>query len=251
MLRDTTPIVYERIGVFQQPMLRLIVQRLVHDREIYLPGELGAGRKPALPPPHRRFHVWCSRENPGARELIDELSLHGGWAGQLLVTDEPAQMDEADQLLLLLNRSTWANDDRKGLLAAQVRAPLERQPRRGLLLVHETDAARDGVAEFAHFFGSAATPPELLDLKIYAEIAIALKEGAYRAVSLAMVASNLGQGESGGTGTLSRLTASVAARRRRMVAGLAASPNEGTERIGEGTSPNPDKGPQPYGGPDI
>ena len=52
-----------------------------------------------LPPPHRSFHLWYSRENPGANELIDELRLHGGWAGRLLVTNEPEQMDEADQLL--------------------------------------------------------------------------------------------------------------------------------------------------------
>ena len=163
MLRDTTPIVYERIGVFQQPMLRLIVQRLVHDREIYLPGELGAGRKPALPPPHRRFHVWCSRENPGASELIDELRLHGGWAGQLLVTDEPAQMDEADQLLLLLNRSTWANDDRKGLLAAQVRAPLERQPRRAA----RKEKALRLLASSARPSSRYALPPARLPYEMY------------------------------------------------------------------------------------
>ena len=45
---DSKPVVYERVGAFQQTMLRLIVQRLVPERELYLPGELGSGRRPSL-----------------------------------------------------------------------------------------------------------------------------------------------------------------------------------------------------------
>ena len=211
------PIVYERVGAFQQTMLRLIVQRLVPERELYLPGELGSGRRPPLAPPSGRFHVWCSRHNPGAFELLDELKSFGGWEGKLLVTDEPAQMQEADQLLLLLNRATWADDARRVALTAEVRGALMRTPRRPLLLVHETDEGRGGVAAFSHFFGPNVTPPELLQLKVYAEIAVPMKEGAYRAVSRAMAASTFGQGGTGGTGTLGRLASGVAARRRRAV----------------------------------
>ena len=54
---DTAPIVYERVGAFQQTMLRLIVQRLVPTREIYLPRELGTARRRPLPPPKGRFHL--------------------------------------------------------------------------------------------------------------------------------------------------------------------------------------------------
>ena len=69
---DGKPIVYERVGAFQQTMLRLIVQRLAPQREMYLPGEL-APRKQPLPPPAGEFHVWCSRHNPGVRTLIEEV----------------------------------------------------------------------------------------------------------------------------------------------------------------------------------
>ena len=96
-------------------------------------------------------------------------------------------MGEADHVLLYLNKSTWSNDDaqRKAALTAEVRTALTE--RRKLLLVHEEDDDRGGVA-FAHFFGGAdATPPELLQLKIYAEIAIPMKAGAYRSISLALV----------------------------------------------------------------
>ena len=70
---DCKPIVYERVGAFQQTMLRLIVQRLAPQRKMYLPGELGTGHIQPLPPPKKRFHIWCSRHNPGVRELIEEV----------------------------------------------------------------------------------------------------------------------------------------------------------------------------------
>ena len=69
---DGKPIVYERVGAFQQTMLRLIVQRLAPQRKMYLPGELGTGHMQPLPPPAKQFHIWYSRHNPGVRELIEE-----------------------------------------------------------------------------------------------------------------------------------------------------------------------------------
>lgn len=68
---DSKPIVYERVGVFMQTMLRLVVQQLAPERKMYLPGELRAVRP--LAPPVARFHVWCSRHNPGVHELIEEV----------------------------------------------------------------------------------------------------------------------------------------------------------------------------------
>ena len=209
------PIVYERVGAFQQTMLRLIVQRLAPQREMYLPGEL-APRKQPLSPPAGEFHVWCSRYNPGVRTLIDEVCVRTrpaqgprprvlaslaltlcaspncpqmkrfGWGDELLVTDDPDQMEQADHVLLYLNRSTWANDDRRETLVAEVLVPLQRKPRRPLLLVHETDETDnqlDGVAKFAYFFGDGVTPSELMKHGIYTEIAIPMKTGAYRSVS--------------------------------------------------------------------
>ena len=68
---DGKPIVYERVGVFMQTMLRLVVQQLAPERKMYLPGELRTVRP--LAPPVARFHVWCSRHNPGVQELIEEV----------------------------------------------------------------------------------------------------------------------------------------------------------------------------------
>lgn len=217
---DGKPIVYERVGAFQQTMLRLIVQRLAPQREMYLPGEL-APRKQPLPPPAGEFHVWCSRHNPGVRTLIEEVRHYPwhctpkakthrmcvavspealraplplncpqmkrfSWGDELLVTDDPDQMEQADQILLYLDRSTWAKDDRLEALVAEVLVPLQRKPRRPLLLVHETDEndkQLDGVAKFAYFFGDGVTPAEMMKHGIYTEIAIPMKTGAYRSVS--------------------------------------------------------------------
>ena len=183
---DGEPIVYERVGVFQQPMLRLIVQRLVGSREIYLPGELRVSRHAgALAPPVRTHHIWCSRHNPGALEVVNELKHAGGYEGRLLVTEEPGAMAEADHVLLYLSLATWADDDqRKTALTAEIKGVL--QAGRKLLLLHETDEERGGVQQFGHFFGADQTPGELLRLKIYAEIAIGMKAGAYRTVSLGL-----------------------------------------------------------------
>jgi len=203
------PIVYQRVGIFQGAMLRLIVQRLVPAHEIFLPGEPSVRRRGSVAQPIRRHHVWCSRHNPGARELLDELERAGGQVGQLQVTQEPAQMGEADHVLLYLNNSTWSNGDaqRKAALTAEVLTALTEG--RKLLLVHEEDEARDGVA-FAHFFGADATPPELLQHKIYAEIAIPMKAGAYRSISLALVERALSlDKQAPATGRLDRLAAGV------------------------------------------
>ena len=187
---DMGPIVYERVGVFQQTMLRLIVQRLLVGREIFLPGEMRVVRRPgSLAPPLGRHHVWCSSHNPGALEVLDELKHAGGYEGKLLVTEAQAQLPAADHVLLYLARGTWLHDvddngARKRALAGDIRVAL--QAGRKLLLLHETDEDRGGVAQFAHFFEPDQTPAELLELNIYADIAIAMKAGPYRTVSLGL-----------------------------------------------------------------
>ena len=199
MADSGAPIVYERVGVFQQPMLRLIVQRLVGRREIYMPGEVGLARRGAIAPPSsgRQFHVWCSRHNPGALEVINELVSAGGYRGRLLITHEPSRMAEANHLLLYLSLSTWKDDGpRKTELTAEIKKAL--QAGRTLLLLHETDEERGGVQQFGHFFGADQTPGELLGLKIYAEIAIGMKAPPYRAVSLGLFDQVINAGQKRG-----------------------------------------------------
>ena len=183
LLNSKPPIVFERVGVFQQAMLRLIVQRLTPQREIYLPGEVGSGRPYRLASPKGTHHIWCSKHNPGATEMLEELQRSGRITGDLLITTD--SLETADHLLLYLNSATWADDARRDQLTSDIRAAL--QTGRPLQLLHQTDEAHGGVP-FSHFFGPNVTPPELLQLKIYASIAVPMQAGAYRSVCLGLFA---------------------------------------------------------------
>ena len=79
---DTAPIVYERVGAFQQTMLRLIVQRLAPTREMYLLGEVGAGQrsKPALAPPARAVLVACAHASGAGGGSCNGLGSAPGYA---------------------------------------------------------------------------------------------------------------------------------------------------------------------------
>ena len=65
-----------------------------------------------------------------------------------------------------------------------------------LLLVHEVPCAvgrrERGACEFSEFFQDGWTPTHLLRANIYGEIAIALKDGAWRRAGLAILRSKLG-----------------------------------------------------------
>ena len=124
----------------------LRVQRLVHDREIYLPGELRVSRRAGtLAPPTRTHHIWCSRHNPGALEVVNELTSAGGYEGRLLVTEERGAIAEADHVLLYLSLATWADDgQRKTELTAEIKDAMQagRKLQAGGLRVQSSKAAR-------------------------------------------------------------------------------------------------------------
>ena len=147
---------------------------------------------------------------------------------KLLVANDPNEMDQADHVLLYLNRATWADDARRDALTEEMRALLQySRPRRmsrisirrgsmaehrpplptrlpaplptrlPLLLVHEADEQRGGVETFGYFFGNGVTPAELVKLGIYTEIAIPMKAGAYRSVSCGLLDQALRAEQSG------------------------------------------------------
>jgi len=76
------PIEWNRIGIFQDVTMRLIAERLLKDADgkTYVDGELVSRKTIALPPPKHKhkYHVCCSKANPGALALMEELSrTHG------------------------------------------------------------------------------------------------------------------------------------------------------------------------------
>jgi len=131
----------------------------------------------------RTIHVW----NRGGRQT-------------LRVTSDPDDLTCCRQMLVYLNAQTWTSGERSALLAADVKAALDEGV--DLLLVHETpdvhgaSGSKNGV-DFGKFFACAdgATPPDLIQANIYQNVAVPLKDGAFRPASMLLFADHLAQYE--------------------------------------------------------
>lgn len=194
---------WNRIGVFQDVTMRLIAERLLPTEQrgsTFVQGEASATPLPVLPPPDapHRYHIFCSEHNLGGLALLTEVSDACGLP--LAVTTQASELPACQHMLLYLTTDTWrsatpADAERSAALAADVRRALELKTH--LLLAHELpglDPPGARAAEhFDSFFASAdgATPPELLQHGIYAEIAVALKCGEWRRTSLVLLARSL------------------------------------------------------------
>lgn len=183
--------------------MRLIAERLLPTEQrgsTFVQGEASATPLPVLPPPDapHRYHIFCSEHNLGGLALLTEVSDACGLP--LAVTTQASELPACQHMLLYLTTDTWrsatpADAERSAALAADVRRALELKTH--LLLAHELpglDPPGARAAEhFDSFFASAdgATPPELLQHGIYAEIAVALKCGEWRRTSLVLLARSL------------------------------------------------------------
>lgn len=143
-----------------------------------------------LPPPlcNRDFHVFCSPFNPGAKELLEELA-EARQLSSLKVTYDAMRQTRAEQMLLYLRKDTWSGKhaqhlQEQTLLAMRLKVPL--------LLAHE-DVGADDDARNAEEFERiiSATPPQLLRNGVYTKIAVPIKGGYLRQLSLAMLGNVL------------------------------------------------------------
>jgi len=133
----------------------------------------------------------------------------------LTCTDRDLQF--CDHMLLYLNGRTWTRGEQSVKLADELLRALDMEVH--VLLAHEMpsleqrgggDQDKHAACEFQALFASAngATPKELIQRNIYGEIAIALKAGPWREVSMVLMAAALTAGESSSkkktrTGTVS------------------------------------------------
>jgi len=211
------PIEWNRIGHFQDCTMRLIAERLLCDAAgaTYIDREIVSQKhniKPLPLPPTGGFHVFCSPLNPGALQLVLEVGRERGFtvlldseastrkaeAGILYVTTQLDQLASCSHMLLYLARQTWTRgDDASARLAEELSQAMDLKVV-NLLLCHEMPGAGGqdsrGGCEFATFFScpDGATPNTLLTRGIYSSIAIPLKGGPWRHISMVLMGRALG-----------------------------------------------------------
>ena len=192
------PIEWNRLGSLQDVTMRLIAERLLPEAPpaspYYVHGELSTQR-PKMPRMHGgQHHVYCSQNNAGALELLQQAGEALGI--EIVWTTNDEDIGTTSMMLLYLNGRTWTSGASSDALADDVRQAM--RAGKHLVLAHEMiglDQAdeRRGV-EFGTFFEHAdgATPRDLLRDGIYMSVAIPLKAGHYRRAGLTMLVHALG-----------------------------------------------------------
>jgi len=192
------PIVeWNRIGAFQDVSMRLISERILDENlrgdAVYIQGEIVHKKQETLGEPRngRAYHVYCSANNIGAKELMAEVQQDRSPAlNALVVTSNASQMQLCECMLVYLNSKTWSSGSLSSDLAIEVEAAMKRKVR--LLLAHEMpggfhQAERFGCAFEEMFARENGTPAHLIKAGIYAQIAVPLKGQAFRKVSLVLL----------------------------------------------------------------
>jgi len=148
--------------------------------------------------PGRRFHLYCSPDNPGAAALCAELEAFFGAQTRLVLTSKLEELGECEHMLVYLTSDTWTCET-AAAFAHQVCEAM----RQGVhpLLAHElpsvlSDSATRHAVPFNAMWNDSWTPRWLLTggSNLYKQIAIALKGGSWRGAGLAKVAIELAKG---------------------------------------------------------
>ena len=141
----------------------------------------------------RHYHVYCSPNNPGASELMDEVSEKKKVV--INKTDNKDELEECEHFLCFLTSKTWTSGEQSAAFAEEVRQAMALK--KPVLLAHEMTGfggqeARFG-CEFANFFScdEGTTPSDLIRNGIYATIAVALKGGEWREPSMVLLVQAL------------------------------------------------------------
>ena len=149
-----------------------------------------AGEVCKLGEPQKAYHLFCSPSLPGAVQLARELRGFHGF--DLRISEEPEMMNQCDHFFLYLHGETWRCGPERDTLSNEVEYAISNGIH--LLLAHEMPGlgqeARQPV-EFARFFeyDHDTTPPQLLRAGIYGQVAVPLKGGSLRPVSMALLAN--------------------------------------------------------------
>ena len=166
----------------------------VHQAATVLQGEL-TYEKPTVPPPRngRKYHIYCSVHNTDAAELLREVASH--FELKVAFTESIEHLESCERMIVYLTGLTWTSGEASAVFASEVQRAMDKLV--PLLLCHEMPGvggqAERHACDFGLFFSNSrgATPQELLRQNIYSQIATPLKGGAWRGVSMVMVAQAL------------------------------------------------------------
>ena len=191
-----------RITPFQLVSIKRIAEHVVHaclaykplaQLDLTLPGD-GVAR--------RVYPHLCLRHSPsnvGAEAVAREIA-HSTFGIETLRWDAPWQPDERTHFLLYLSASTFCGDH-SAALADELRDA--RQAGIRILMVHENDPAA-GSCAFGDIINQ--TPHDLVEAKLYGELAQAWYPPPYRDASIQLVAEVLGARLLGTCGHLSGMS---------------------------------------------
>lgn len=193
------PVEWNRLPQFQDVTIRLIAQNGILRHQggmLYLQNEMAAS-KIRLPPPRRgcAYHLFCSKHNAGAAEVVEEAVGSGIVAkGRVEWTSAVDKLDQCERMLILLDDRTWTSGKTTAALIEHIHAAM----RKGVHLccVHEFPSlvgAPRHECEFHLMFNDDWTPEHLTkgESNIYKEIAVALKAGEWRKPGLVALLSHL------------------------------------------------------------
>lgn len=129
-----------------------------------------------------------------ANTLAEESQVGHVKKSRLHVTRNARELAACEHMLLYLHRDTWTSGLTSAALAQEVKQAMDLGVH--ILLVHEmpgVESERRHGVEFSAFFECehGSTPETLLSAGIYGQIALALKGGAWRQVSLLQTATAL------------------------------------------------------------
>lgn len=139
------------------------------------------------------YHLLVHPHNEGAMELVEEL--RAACPSPVLVTSDLHELHLCEHFLLYLTSATWTSGAASTTLAAGVRQAMRSGTH--VLLAHEslcikhnlTTGREHRAVEFEQLFACehGATPTSLLKRGLYREIAVALKDGAWRPASVRLL----------------------------------------------------------------
>ena len=187
-------------GVFQDITMRLMAERVLPlelEGTTLLQGEAISKKVARLPPPRAgcKKHVYCSPLVPGGEDLLAEVAAACGF--ELEVTLAVDDLPVCECMLCYLTALTWRRGDLSEAFAEELMSAMDFGVR--ILLAHEMPGVGGQelrhACEFGTFFShkDGATPRELLQRDIYSTIAVPLKGGAWRRVSMVLLGEALAE----------------------------------------------------------